>query len=215
VLAALNGSVVYGLSRCPQCGVATPLISKVGAATLHYESINDYDGHKWFFTGSCSRCKQHTLFYGETRKKITSGAEPGNLNILRTFPELEKVSDDLPTMARVFLQQAVESKHAPDGAVMLAASAIDAMLKEKGYVEGVLYGRIKKAADDHLLTAEMAAWAHEIRLSANEPRHADSEFAGAQKEDAEQIIAFAKALSLYLYELPARVKKWKSPATAD
>ena len=211
-MATLHGSVVYGLSRCPQCGVATPLISKVGRASLHYESNTHYERDKWFFTGSCSRCKNHVLFYGETVERPLREVDPETLEIIRTFPELETVSDYLPDMARNFLQQAYESKHAPDGAVMLAAASIDAMLKDKGYVEGALYSRIVKSAEDHLLTPEMAAWAHEIRLSANEPRHADVDFIGASKEDAEQIIAFAKALAQYLYELPAKVQKWKEKA---
>ncbi len=51
---------------------------------------------------------------------------------------------------------------------MLAASSIDAMLKEKGYKVGGLYDRIKQAAKDHLITDEMAAWAHDVRLDAND-----------------------------------------------
>ena len=34
---------------------------------------------------------------------------------------------------------------------MLAASAVDAMLKEKGYIDGSLYARINKAAEEHLI----------------------------------------------------------------
>jgi Domain of unknown function (DUF4145) len=55
---------------------------------------------------------------------------------------------------------------------MLAASAVDAMLKHKNYTVGSLKDRIDKAANDHLITSEMAAWAHEIRLDANDERHA-------------------------------------------
>jgi hypothetical protein len=92
---------------------------------------------------------------------------------------------------------------------MLAASSIDAMLKERGYKDGSLYGRIEKSTSDGLLTAQMRDWAHEIRLSANEPRHADDEFDGATDKDAEQVIEFARALAEYLYVLPAKVQKWK------
>jgi hypothetical protein len=41
---------------------------------------------------------------------------------------------------------------------MLCASAVDAMLKEKGYEEGTLNQRIDKAVEDHLLTKEMGTW---------------------------------------------------------
>jgi hypothetical protein len=43
---------------------------------------------------------------------------------------------------------------------MLAASAVDSMLKDKGYKEGSLYKRIDTAAADHLITDGMAQWAH-------------------------------------------------------
>ena len=56
---------------------------------------------------------------------------------------------------------------------MLSASSIDAMLKSKGYKKGNLYKRIEKAAEDHLITSEMAKWAHQVRLGANDERHAD------------------------------------------
>ena len=56
---------------------------------------------------------------------------------------------------------------------MLAASAVDAMLKVKGYKDGSLYQRIKDAAAGHIITADMATWAHQVRLDANDQRHAD------------------------------------------
>ena len=54
------------------------------------------------------------------------------------------------------MQQAHESLHVPDGPVMLAASAVDALLKAKGYKDGSLYSRINTAAQDHLMTQDMA-----------------------------------------------------------
>lgn len=209
----LHNNIVYKLSRCPQCGVATPLIEKVSQASLHLERSHSYGDDRWYFTGRCSRCRNHILFYGSTHsKRDFETKEPPELNIIRSFPSLEIAAEELPQMALKFFQQALESKHAPDGALMLTASAIDAILKDKGYLKGTLFQRIKAASDDGLLTSEMTSWAHEIRLSANEPRHADDRFEGATPEDAEQIIAFAKALGEYLYVLPAKVQKWQTKA---
>jgi len=84
------------------------------------------------------------------------------------FPQIESVDDAIPERAREFLKQSIATVHEPSGAVMLAASAVDAMLKEKGYKDGSLYKRIEQAAGDHLITAEMASWAHEVRLDAND-----------------------------------------------
>lgn len=90
---------------------------------------------------------------------------------------------------------------------MLTASAVDAMLKDKGFKDGSLYTRIDTAAKDHLITDEMAAWAHEIRLDANDQRHADEEGVLPSAADAEKVIEFASALAQFLYVLPARVER--------
>jgi hypothetical protein len=90
---------------------------------------------------------------------------------------------------------------------MLAASAVDAMLKAKGLTDGVLYTRIEKAAADHLITQEMSAWAHEVRLDANDQRHADENAPLPTEDDARRAIAFASALGEFLFVLPAKVSR--------
>ena len=90
---------------------------------------------------------------------------------------------------------------------MLIASSIDAMLKDKGLKQGSLSARIDEAAKAHLITHEMAAWAHEIRLDANDQRHADESASLPSQADAEKVIAFASALAQFLYVLPARVER--------
>lgn len=202
----LHEGVVHGVQRCPQCGVAKPLISLVSKADKHF------DGHEysfWHFSGRCSKCLRHVLFYG----KETKGGDGSFLEIGKMWPSLCSASDDLPAPARRFLQQAIESKHAPDGAIMLAASAVDAMLKAKNYRTGTLYSRIEKAAEQHVLTEQMREWAHEIRLDSNDPRHADEGFRGFQEEDVDRVIDFARAIGEYLFVLPARVQRWRKDAT--
>lgn len=90
---------------------------------------------------------------------------------------------------------------------MLAASSIDAMLKEKGYTEGDLYPRIEEAAKKHLITGEMATWTHDVRLDANDQRHADENAALPSEADASKCVEFAKALAEFLFVLPNRVER--------
>lgn len=90
---------------------------------------------------------------------------------------------------------------------MLAASAVDAMLKAKAYTEGSLYARIDKAVADHVITADVDAWAHEVRLDANDQRHADQEAKLPEQNDARRAIDFATALGTILFVLPARVRR--------
>jgi hypothetical protein len=90
---------------------------------------------------------------------------------------------------------------------MVAGSAVDAMLKELGYVEGSLYTRIDKAVDEHKLTQGMGDWAHEVRLGSNRPRHADKDRPHASPKEAEQSVEFAEALGYFLFVLNKRVER--------
>ncbi len=98
---------------------------------------------------------------------------------------------------------------------MLSASAVDAMLKEKGYTKDSLYKRIDQAAADHLITDAMAKWAHEIRLDANEQRHADVSATLPTDKDAKLTFDFAIAFAEYLFVLPSKVASGITDATAS
>jgi len=138
---------------------------------------------------------------------VTAWALGPNEPIQELFPRLQSVDDDIPERASHFLSQAIESLHAPSGAIMLCGSAIDAMLKIKGYKSGSLYSRIDQAATDNLITSGMAQWAHQIRLDANDERHADENAPLPNEEDAKRCISFATALGEFLFVLPARVTR--------
>ncbi len=203
----LERNVILELERCPQCGVSNPLITK-----QNLDVLQAIEGQiAWYsILGQCSKCKKCVMFEGyANRNNIDTNGRVILLTILKCFPEARNAPEEIPQRARNYLQQALESKHAPDGAVMLAASAIDCMLKDKGYKDGSLYSRIEKASQDGLFTSQMREWAHEIRLSANDPRHADDDFEGSTPKQVDQIIQFAEALAEYLFVLPARISKWK------
>lgn len=183
------------LDRCPHCNIAKPLLGRMwGRVTQDHSSA----GPRFWATYCCVSCGGVVL-----------ACSPGDQSYAITdiWPTSQAVSDVVPPRAREFLAQAIASLHAPSGAVMLTASAVDAMLKDKGLKEGSLNGRIDKAAQDHLITLEMSAWAHEVRLDANDQRHADEGASLPSKADAEKAIEFASALAQFLYVLPARVER--------
>jgi hypothetical protein len=123
------------------------------------------------------------------------------------FPSPVALDDSIPPRAKDYLNQAIDSLHAPAGATMLAASAIDSMLKAKGYKDDVLHSRINKAAKDHLITKEMAEWAHQVRLDANAQRHADDSEELPNESDAQKTIDFAMALAQFLFVMPSRIQQ--------
>jgi hypothetical protein len=183
------------LERCPHCNIANPHLGRVWA----HNSANHGGGNKrhWACYG-CVSCGGLVL---------ACSSHDQNHPIHSIWPAPQAVAEVVPARAKEFLEQAIASLHAPAGAVMLAASSVDAMLKDKGYKEGSLNTRIDKAATDHLITAEMGAWAHDVRLDANDQRHADEAISLPSAADATKAIEFANALAQFLYVLPARVER--------
>jgi hypothetical protein len=182
------------IERCPHCGVDKPNLAKLWEAwTTNSENTNK---RIWRFY-VCARCGGVTTAFSEQPENYTKGI----------FPYDEgKRSGDIPAKPRAFLEQAVASIHAPAGAVMLAASSVDAMLKEKGLVEGTLYARIDQAATSGIITGGMAKWAHQVRLDANDQRHADVKAGLPSEQDARRSIQFVEALAEFLFVLPAMVE---------
>jgi len=89
------------------------------------------------------------------------------------------------------------------------------MLKEKEYTDGSLYDRIDKAAKKHLITDEMAKWAHQIRLDANDQRHAEKYAELPTEEEGRLVFDFAIAFAEYLFVLPSKVSRGIADTTAS
>jgi hypothetical protein len=184
-----------GLERCPHCAVHKPNLKRVH--TVNTEAAPG----KWFWgVYVCQGCGYLVVAGGPLKQKEVTVA-------VLLIPQPSEVDEAVPEPARRYLQQAGDALHAPDGATMLAASAVDALLKAKGYAKGWLNERINQAAADHVITEDMAAWAHHVRLEANDPRHADAVRPHATEEEAKQTLEFAEALAQLLFVLPARVAR--------
>ena len=183
------------LDRCPHCTVARPTLNlQWGAQSANFAGTAI---HFWAVF-RCNSCGSMVL---------ACAPDNQNSDLKEAWPSAVNVSECIPARAREFLSQAIASLHAPAGAVMLTASAVDAMLKDKGMKEGSLSARIEAAAKAHFITAEMAAWAHEVRLDANDQRHADESAGLPSAADAKKAIEFASALAQFVYVLPAQVER--------
>lgn len=186
------------LPRCPHCGVANPRLAK---QSKFETSDVAGDNKRYWGVYSCSRCGGVVC----ACSKVNGG------DVANHFPRAYEVAEAVPPPARNYLAQALDSLHAPAGAVMLSASGVDAMLKAKGLTEGRLYDRIDEAVVKGLITKEMGEWAHEVRLDANEPRHADERAPLPSQEGARRAVDFAQALAEFLFVLPARVQRGLKP----
>jgi hypothetical protein len=182
------------IPRCPHCNVDQPNLSQ--AQNLQ-TTDHSGDNRRFWKVYICKRCGG----------LVTASAPHDGGPVSEIYPSSTEIDGALPPNARGYLDQALNSLHAPAGAVMLAASSVDAMLKAKGYKEGSLYTRINKAAEDHLITDGMSKWAHDIRLDANDQRHADDNAPLPSAANARKCVDFAMALGQFLFALPAKVER--------
>lgn len=182
------------LKRCPHCRVDNPNVIEVFRTETR--DFND-DNVRFWKIYKCARCGG----------LVTAAAISATSEVSELYPAQIEVDDSIPDKAKAFLRQAIDSLHAPSGAIMLAASAIDAMLKVKNYKEGKLYTRINEAKNDHLITEGMSKWAHEVRLDANDERHADDDAELPNTDDAKKTVDFALALAEFLFILPSKVER--------
>ena len=181
------GIMLTGVSRCPHCGIANPQLPRLWQSEQQLDNSTGLPASRWAIY-RCTTCGDAVSAKG------APGANVGNPLIIKVFPTQKEAHDDIPDIARQFLQQAYETLHAPDAAAVMAGSAVDAMLKAKGYEDGSLYLRIDKAVEDHVLTESMGLWAHEVRLGSNRPRHADKDNPHVSPEEAVQSVDFAESL---------------------
>lgn len=195
----MTSKIVLGenleLPKCPHCRIDNPNLSTVNK----YSTTNHQGGNRRYWKSYvCQRCGGAVIAHSGNKENGT---------MVEFFPQLGTISEALPEKAASFLQQAHDSLHAPSGCIMLCASAVDEMLKQRDFKDGTLYKRIKEASEDGILTSEMEAWAHEVRLDANDERHADEDASLPNENDAKKVLNFTDALAEYLFVLPSRVKR--------
>ena len=181
------------LDRCPHCSVNLPTLDVVYSFST---DTHNKRNERFWRVYVCAQCGGAVTAYSDRGY---------DQRVWRYYPHQTMIDDAIDEPAKSYLKQAVDSIHAPSGAIMLCASAVDAMLKTKSYNEGSLYTRINQAAEDHLITTDMAEWAHQVRLDANSQRHADNDLSLPSTEDAKRSLDFALALGEFLFVLPAKV----------
>lgn len=191
------GPQLNGVGRCPFCSVTDPLLEKQWAS--HAAEWADGKPSNFWAAYKCKSCG--------CVASVEARQNGDWFQILSIHPVPRSAHEDIPEPARTFLQQGYETLHAPDAAAVMAGSAVDGMLKAKGYEKGSLYDRIDAALANNVLTQGMADWAHSVRLGSNRPRHADKDKPHVSPEEAKQSVEFAEALGSFLFVLTAKIAK--------
>lgn len=200
------------IASCPYCGTGRPQVSmRQDLGPLHeHRGTRDLGTRRWaVFIVTC--CGGLLLAQG-----VLAHPDNADASIEALYPAVRYAAVEIPDPARRYLQQALETLHAPDAAAVMAGSAVDAMLKHFKLTKGHVHDRIDQAVEEHILTPEMGKWAHRVRFVSNQPRHADTESPLVSEHQALQSVEFAEALGHYLFVLPSRVEKGiEAAAKAD
>lgn len=135
------------LERCPHCASAQPQLARINE-----RENNRRGGHRRWGVYECLTC-------GGLVVAVARAGDPAQV-IIECYPLApDDPSEAIPARPREYLRQARDLLGQPTGSVMLSASAVDAMLKEKGLKEGRLYERIHDAVEQHLIGEDVAQWA--------------------------------------------------------
>jgi hypothetical protein len=198
------------LPRCPHCNVANPALElkqNIDAAPARAQLMARpglaYQWHIYI----CRTCAGLIAAAAIRTSQNNYYGQSGNtIPFYWMIPAPKYLDKKLPSRVARYLGQAQETIASPAASIIMSASAIDAMLKEKGLKDGSLFDRINKAASDGIITKDLAAVAHDVRLGANDERHADEDAALTTDEDAQRCLEFAEAIAEMVFILPTRVK---------
>ena len=106
-----------------------------------------------------------------------------------------------------------------DAANVMARSALQFVVREKGAVDAKLKVQIDDLVKKGVLHPLMKDWADEVRLLANESAHPEAPVpADVTPQDAKDILNFLDLLLFYLYDLPKQIENYrqrKSPETTS
>jgi hypothetical protein len=101
-----------------------------------------------------------------------------------------------------------------DAANLMARSALQFVVREKGSKEGNLKVQINDLASKEVLHPLMQEWAHEVRLLANESAHPEApQPPPVTPQDARDIVNFLDYLLFYLYDLPKQIADYRKRKT--
>jgi hypothetical protein len=127
-----------------------------------------------------------------------------------------KPSENWPLDTQRFWSQAHESLEIEnwDAAAVMARSAVQVTMRDKGAVGKDLYGEIEDLAAKGNLPPLVKEWSHEVRVLGNDSAHPKPNAPPTTPEDARDIVQFLDSLLMYLYDYPKRISDYRARRNA-
>ena len=125
--------------------------------------------------------------------------------------KLEKYPEHWPEAVGRYWLQAKRSLRDEnwDAAAVMARSAMQVALREKGASGSTLKQEINHLASSGVLPALMKDWAHELRVLGNESAHPAASQPPTESLDAKDIVRYLDFMLTYLYDLPKDIEQYR------
>ncbi len=193
---------------CPHCGTKTVAFELVASRRTRSRRVPQWDS-----LAICGYCARGILATFDTSENTAPEALLREnrrpevvLKRISPSPPSTGAPEHTPDNVAEFYRQGMENlPGACDAAGSMFRKVLDTGLKAKfPDIKGKLQNRIKKAAEQHQLTPELAEWTHKIRLDGNDVAHEEAPFS---KEDAETLQTFTELVLIYLFTLPGMLNE--------
>lgn len=102
-----------------------------------------------------------------------------------------------------------------DAAVVMARSALQATMRDKGATGRDLYSEIEDLATKGIITNVIKDWAHEVRKLATPSAHPQPDDDEVSLEDAQDIVRFLDSLLENVYDIPSDIEKYRKRHSTD
>lgn len=207
---------------CPHCR------TNKAAFTIRHQYYSRSIARVFFFGAVCGVCEHPISAQGidtEIGIRTTSPVDllaatidfpSDRMKLIRIWPgQTAEAPENLPENIEKFFTQGIRNERAEnwDAAGAMFRKALDVATKvlDPPNSGKPLFQRIEALAQAGRLTADLAAWAHEVRIEGNSSVHDDEP---ETSEDVAVIHQFARAVLLYTFTLPALVAaRSTSPTT--
>ncbi len=160
--------------------------------------------HPYVSAWICANCKRGIYLEGHVINH--NGNFPFKaFNTCYPAPDIERAPEFTPEQAAHDFEEAASCLRTGNykAASIMARASLEAAVKSLEAKGNNLKEKINDLAARHIITPDLADWAHEIRTIGNNAAHDGTPHT---KQDAEDIIDFAEMLYIYLFTLPGRIK---------
>ena len=155
-------------------------------------------GNRQLSLDSCQNCERYVYFDTSQKQQTVHDVYP---------PVEDTIDERLPENVQVALRESYSSSDSENwnACVTMCRRGLQEAVDDLGATGANLRDQIDDLDKARKITPDLKAWAHETRLGGNLGAHGSTAKKWADKEDAEEILEFAKWFMQYTYVLPAQL----------